>query len=162
MTNITATLIQRTNRNIVVRVGEYTVNMIARSPYNTALRRASKTRVYGALEILAPAEVAEVNRNAQTPDFMIENEAEREAHIAEYRRLVRAATRVARPKMIEMIAAAMLAAGSYLTTAATATYSRGAGCACGCSPGFVLSERIIMAGQPVDVWIDAVKTEEKK
>lgn len=158
----TATLIERTNRNIVVRIGEYTINMIARSPHNTALNRTSQTRVYGALELLAPVEVAEINRNAQTPDFTIENEVERDAHIAEYRRLLRAATRVARPKMIEMIAAAMSAAGSYLTAAATATYSRGAGCACGCSPGFVLSERIIMAGRPVDVWIDAVKTEEKK
>lgn len=161
MNNI-ATLIQRTNRNIVVRVGDYTVNMIARSPYNTALSRASKTRVYGALEVLAPAEVAEVNRNAQTPDFAIESETEREAHIAEYRRLVRAATRVARPKMIKIIAAAMGAAGSYLTVDATATYSRGAGCACGCSPGFVMSERIIMAGRPVDVWIDVTKKTEEK
>jgi len=40
-------------------------------------------------------------------------------------------------------------------------WSQKAGCNCGCSPGFVLDERIVVEGTPLDIWVEVSETEDK-
>lgn len=144
-----------TSREITFKHAGVTVRVRPR-PFNVSQREYnSKTRVYGAIESLASAKFAEVERWTETPvTAQLERTNPREAVriMRGYRSARRAAVTESRVKLVELLAHLVTVLdGSEPPT--VARFSTKAGCSCDCSPGFILNERVTVNGVPTDIWI---------
>jgi hypothetical protein len=132
----------------------------------------STTRVYGALPVVATAELAEHEKTvppavASVPTYPTDENGKPRDHTAEEleikrqykiakRKMVMAGNKKL-PVVVEKIASSLRAAGHDVVLMPrgadqlVSKFSPTAGCSCPCSPGFVLNARMIVNGSPVDI-----------
>lgn len=145
-------------------VGDYALVIVPRTVEDRSVWSA--TRLYGAVDTLG-GELGElfdanerrpVTRNGQD-DFG--SDAERDAHMKEYRSLKRqliAHVKARVNEVFEQFAAADTKL--FVRRPITLKFSKSAGCTmCPCSPGFVLDTTVVYAGEPVDLWLERVTSE---
>ena len=148
-----------------ITIGDYSLVIV---PRDCAERHAWKpTRVHGAIDALGGelAELLEVNsmKPVSGPgrdDFA--NDAERNAHMREYRLVKRRLTAHVREQLVEIFETFDAATPALLGLRDTKMkFSIHAGCTmCPCSPGFILSNTVIYRGEPVDIHVEKVVTDD--
>lgn len=134
-----------------IKTPEWTVTLIPRT-YESSGQWYANTRVYDAVNTFAPLD-GEAYGDALWAG---------KADDAELRKLSRAATSKAR---VGLLAALKVIEphwdvnfrdldGKTFPAAESLkpSFSRKAGCSCGCLPGYVLDDRIRVNGEPVDMW----------
>lgn len=111
-----------------------------------------KTRVFGAVPTLAPAESIELDKWTETPvthQFKEEQPEEAARIMKGYSKAKRAVVRVAKAKLNDLLDVGTLGTQGVRVQ----SFSVYAGCSCPCSPGFVLDGVLRWNGVPVDVFI---------
>lgn len=143
-----------------------TVELARRSSSGDRRTYMSKTRVYGALEALAP------DLNALEPQWVSEPGAtcvrtlrEKETAVGvevddatklkgKIWRAWRDGTKSIVAERLSTLIEKLIEQGVIELPSAKATFSHKAGCSCGCSPGYILSDRVEIDGwKPADIYL---------
>jgi hypothetical protein len=149
-------------------IGEFTISATVRTNQPRDYKEFDKkTRVYGALDALVPELLENEPHTDKAIPFKVDREDfdTEEAFLAmkaaksEYNSWRIRTTKAAKAKLLPLLAEFInsqpdIREAKY-GNVLKAEFSRTAGCSCPCSPGFVLSSRILTtAFMPVDFWID--------
>lgn len=141
-----------------ITIGDYALVIVPRSHGD---RYAMKpTRLFGATDTLGGELVELLEINIMKPvdgpgrdDFA--NDAERNAHMREYRSLKRRLTAHVREQAAEILAGFAVVIPDLGEPAISLKFSIHAGCTmCPCSPGYIMNRTVLRNGQPVDLHLE--------
>lgn len=144
-----------------VTIGEHRLTLVPRDPFTDPRGRWTKSRLYGAVDVLGGEANEALEVNAARPasphgvdDFR--SQAERDEHMREYRALRRKVIKTVKAQL-PTIFARFAEAGVDGLTVEKMAFSINAGCTmCPCSPGFIFAGSVTYAGRPVDVHLESV------
>lgn len=128
------------------------VKLVRRSSSGDRRSYMSKTRVYGAVEALA------ADLNALEPQWVSEPvgvEVDAATKLkGKIWRAWRDGTKSIVAERLSTLIEKLIEQGVIELPSAKATFSHKAGCSCGCSPGYILSDRVEIDGwKPADIYL---------
>lgn len=155
----TTTAVIDTDRwgNTAITIQDVRLRLVKRD--HDDLNFSRKSRVYGAVDALGGELAAALDANVDA-GYGTLTDQERVQNDHEYRSLKRRTTahvRAQLTRVFEIFAAAVPEFDDL--TAEGASFSAKAGCACRCSPGFVLAGTVRYVNHPVDVHVDHIQIE---
>lgn len=111
----------------------------------------AKTRVYGAIDVLEPAGKAKFDELSDEL-FKLERDGDDRADDVkkQMNRARRETLKSAKTKLVALLGAMSDVFGHEPKVQG---FSAKAGCSCGCSPGFTLTDTVTVNGKPVDLFI---------